>query len=337
MVTLLRALKIEEVTKERVDWNSNDFALIEAIRALSEYYINAVKTMKKTVTDFEPLFGTEATLIGKLHEFSGKVTEANFLDTADNFLLNQAEFEATVKKIEKIEKFIKSNLQKARFIKRFVDELKIELEKADVTSSDIQKTIALFDEIYSRSVVEGYREILAEGQKLKDFYHNLMVEANKKASEANRELLAAATALITEIKSYPETLNPDLLRQVQSIKEYAEKRINDEVKLDYTIKCASCHFSLSEMITCTALAPQKLAELQVAAMSIVKEAPPAPVPMEESKSGAISSFIPTPKAPKRLSLKIARTTTVGAFKQMLQLQLQQVAGMQDSDQIEIDL
>ena len=336
MVTLLRALKIEEVTKERVDWNSNDFALIEAIRALSEYYINAVRTLKKTVTDFEALFGSEATLIGKLHHFSGKVTEGNFLDTADNFLLNQAEFEATVKKIEKIEKFIKSNLQKARFIKRFVDELKIELEKANVTSSEIQETIARFDEIYSSSVVEGYREILAEGQKLKDFYHTLMVDANKTASDANRELLAAATALIAEINGYPASLNRDLLRQVQCIKEYAEKRINEEVRLDYTIKCASCHFSLSEMITCTALAPQKLAELQVAAMSIVKEVPPAPVPVEESKSGEASP-IPPSKTLKRISLKIARTTTVGAFKQMLQLQLQQVAGMQESDQIEIDL
>ena len=264
------------------------------------------------------------------------MTEANFLETADNFLLNKAEFEATVKKIEKIEKFIKSNLQKARDIRSFVDELKIELEKANETSSDIQKAIKLFDEIYSRSVVEGYKEILAEGQKLKDFYHTLMVEANKTASEANRELLAAATALITEINSYPETLNPDLLQQVQSIKEYAEKRINKEVKLDYTIKCASCHFSLSEMMTCTALAPQKLAELEVAAMSIVKEAPPAPEPVEESKSEEASP-IPPPKALKRLSLKIARTTTVGAFKQMLQLQLQKVAGMQESDQIEIDL
>ena len=336
MVTLLRALKIDEVTEESIDWNTNDFALIEAIRALSESYINSVRTMKKTESDFEALFGSESTLIGKLHEFSGKVTEANFLETANNFLLNKAEFEATVKKIEKIEKFIKSNLQKARDIRSFVDELKIDLEKADVTSSDIQKAIKLFNEIYSRSVVEGYKEILAEGQKLKDFYHTLMVEANKTASEANRELLAAATALITEINSYPETLNPDLLQQVQSIKEYAEKRINKEVKLDYTIKCASCHFSLSEMMTCTALAPQKLAELEVAAMSIVKEAPPAPEPVEESKSGEASP-IPPPKALKRLSLKIARTTTVGAFKQMLQLQLQQVAGMQDSDQIEIDL
>ncbi len=336
MVTLLRALKIEEVTKERVDWNSNDFALIEAIRALSEYYIITVRKRKKDDREFETLFGSETTLIGKLHQFSGKVTEANFLETADNFLLTQAEFEATVRKIEKIEKFIKSNLQKARFIKRFVDELKIELEKANVTSSEIQETIARFDEIYSRSVVEGYREILAEGQKLKDFYHALMVDANKTVSEANRELLAAAIVLIAEINGYPASLNPDLLQQVQSIKEYAEKRINKEVKLDYTIKCASCHFSLSEMITCTALAPQKLAELEVAAMSIVKEAPPAPVPPEESKSGEASP-IPPPKALKRISLKIARTTTVGAFKQMLQLQLQQVAGMQESDQIEIDL
>ena len=90
------------------------------------------------------------------------------------------------------------------------------------------------------------------------------------------------------------------------------------------------------MITCTALAPQKLAELEVAKMSMVKEAPPAPVPVEESKSGEAIP-IPPPKALKRISLKIARTTTVGAFKQMLQLQLQKVAGMQESDQIEIDL
>jgi hypothetical protein len=41
--------------------------------------------MTKTQVDFESLFGYETVLVGKLHEFSEKVTEGNFLDTAESF------------------------------------------------------------------------------------------------------------------------------------------------------------------------------------------------------------------------------------------------------------
>lgn len=116
--------------------------------------------------------------------------------------------------------------------------------------------------------------------------------------------------------------------------EYATKRINGEVKLDYTIKCSNCHLSLSEMENNTALVTNKLSELQVVEMSIVKEAPPPPT-KEKRESGGGSP--PPPKTPKKLSLKIVRNTTVGDFKKMLQVQLQQVAGMHDTDEIEIDL
>ena len=334
IVQVLRDLKIEDITKEKVDWNTNDFQLIEAVRTLAEYYINAVRTMAKTVADFEALFGNETDLVGKLHEFSGKVTEGNFQDTADTFLLNKAEFLATVKKIEKIEKFIKSNLQKARNIKLFVDELKIELEKANALTSEFENSIERFTAIYSKSVVDNYKELLSEGQKLKDAYHALIVTANKKMSDAHGALRTAANATLAEIKKYPEELNRSLLVQVKAIADYADKRCNDTVSLDYTIKCSNCHLSLSEMINNTALAPQKLSELQVAGMSIVKEAPPAPEPTDDTDDSPLPT--PVPKPPKRLSLKISRQTTVGDFKKMLQLQLQQVAGMQDSDEIEID-
>ncbi len=333
IVSLLRGLKIEEVTNEKVDWNTNDFQLIEAVRTLAEYYINAVRTMTKTVAEFEVLFGTESSLIGKLHEFSGKVNEGNFLDTAVNFLANKDAFEATIKKIEKIEKFIKSNLHKARDIKRFVDDLKIELEKSDASNEKFKDAINTFESLYTKSVVEGYKDILAQGQILKDLYHALMVEANQKMSDAYNGLQTAANATIVEINKYPKDLNRGLLTQVQGIIDYASKRMNGEVKLDYTIKCSNCHFSLSEMNNYTVLAPQKRSELQVAEMSIVKEAPPAPAPVPPGTP----TPAPESKLPKRLSLKIPRNTTVGDFKKMLQVQLQQVAGMQDSDEIEIDI
>jgi hypothetical protein len=91
----------------------------------------------------------------------------------------------------------------------------------------------------------------------------------------------------------------------------------------------------------TDLVQQKLSELQVAEMSVVKEAPPTPVPAP-AQTGAIPGAgtptpTPIPKTPKRLSLNISPKTTVGDFKKMFQIQLQQLAGMQDSDEIEIDL
>lgn len=339
IVTLLRALKIDDVIKEKVDWNTNDYQLIEAVRALAEYYINAVRTLIKTMPDFESLFGSESTLIGTLHEFSGKVNEGNFLETADNFLANKDAFESTIRKIEKVEKFIKSNLQKARSIKSFVIDLKIELEKANAFNDEFKNSINLFDDIYSKFVVDGYKEILAEGQKLKDLYHALMVEANNKMSAAHGSLRTSAIAALAEIKKYPENLNRGLIAQIQGIIDYADKRVNDEIKLDYTIKCANCHFSISEMNSYTDLVQQKHSELQVAEMSVVKEAPPTPVPAQTGATADVGNPSPTPspKTPKRLSLNISPKTTVGDFKKMFQIQLQQLAGMQDSDEIEIDL
>ena len=83
------------------------------------------------------------------------------------------------------------------------------------------------------------------------------------------------------------------------------------------------------------LVQQKLSELQVAEMSVVKEAPPTPVPAQTDAGTPTPT--PSPKTPKRLSLNISPKTTVGDFKKMFQIQLQQLAGMQDSDEIEIDL
>ena len=329
IVIILRELKVEDVIKEKVDWNTSDIHLMEATRTLAESYINAVETMAKTIPDFEKLFGTKDILTEKLHQFSSKVNESNFLDTADSFLLQKDFFAETIKKIEKIEKFIKLNLPKAREIKRFVGELKIELENGGSLNSEFNQTISLFDTIYTKSVVESFKEILFEGQKLKDAYHKLMVEANKQMTAAHAQLRKSAQSTIAEIKKYPEVLNQQLLIQVKSISEYADKRYNDSVGLDYTIKCSNCHFSLSEMNSYTALVPTKLAELQLAEMSIVKVAPQITAKPNEK--------IEISKTIKKLSLKIDRKTTVGDFKKMLQYQLQQVAGMQDKDEIEIEL
>jgi hypothetical protein len=69
-----------------------------------------------------------------------------------------------------------------------------------------------------------------------------------------------------------------------------------------------------------------MSELQVAGMSVVKVMPSLPKPDAPK----------TPLPPKRLTFKIPRKTTVGEFKKLLQVQLQQVAGMGDGVEIEVE-
>jgi len=45
--------------------------------------------------------------------------------------------------------------------------------------------------------------------------------------------------------------------------------------------------------------------------------------------------LPAPVPIKRLTFKIPKKTTVGEFKKLLQVQLQQVAGFADSEEIEV--
>lgn len=148
MVRILLDLKYKEVTGETVDWNTNDFQLTDAIRNMAEKLITIVNTLKKTVDRFNTRFISVEQYINTLAQFTGKTTESNYLERAELFLANKAEFKKAAKGIGKIETFVKKNLDKANELKRFVDDLEVEIRKADINADDMAADIQAFNAIY---------------------------------------------------------------------------------------------------------------------------------------------------------------------------------------------
>jgi hypothetical protein len=99
----------------------------------------------------------------------------------------------------------------------------------------------------------------------------------------------------------------------------------DGVSLEYHIECQDSKFSLSDILNYIDLAPSKEAELQIIKGSFVKEAPAPPKPGE-------------PKKPKKISLSIPKKVmTTKAYRNILALQLQKMAGMDNDEEIEISI
>jgi protein-arginine kinase activator protein McsA len=316
-------LKYKELTGETVDWNTNDFQLVDAIRNIAEKFITIVDTLRKTVDRFDTLFSSVNLHTNQMSQFTGKTTESNYIDRANLFLNSKDDFKEAAKGIRKIEKFVKKNLEKSNGLKRFVDDLEVEMEKAAVSSESMTTGIKEFKESYKNSIVDNFKELLNTSQKLKDEYFGLMKTENEEMSKLHTSLKDKAQDVIEEITQYPEDLNTNKKIKADGILKYAEQRINTKLELGKSIQCKNCNMSLSEMKNSIALIPSKETELILIQSSIVKE---------KKKSDSKKK-----KVPKKIELSISRKMTVKEYRKILSLQLQQLSGLDDNETVEIDV
>ncbi len=323
IVQTLLDLKFKDITGETVDWNTNDFQLVDGIRNMAEKFITIVNTLKKTVDRFDTLFTSVELHINTLSQFTGKTTESNYLDRAELFLENRDEFRNAAKSIAKIEKFVKKKLDKVNGLKRFVDDLEVEIEKTDISSVNMTSNIKEFNALYKTSLVDQYKEILTVSQKLRDEYFELMKAENDEMSSLHSDLRDKANVLMEEIKKFPEVPNQKNRQKTEEILKYAHQRINPTLELGKSIQCKNCNMSLSEMKNSIALIPTKETELTLIQSSIVrKEKTPDPG---------------TPKKPRKITLSIPKKSSVKAYREVLSGQMQKISGLDDNDTIEIDL
>jgi len=323
IVQILLDLKFSEETDRNIDWNTNDFKVVDSIRVLADHFVKDVDTMAKTVPDFEETFKSSEDLLGVLTNFTGVTTESNLQTKADQFLNEKDKFSEAVKNIVKTEKFIKKNLENAKAYKRFVSELKIELTKADVSNDKIEKEIKDFEEAISNSIVDSYRTIVDKVQIIKDEYYHLMNNANKDMTDTHTLLKKKAEDTLSEIKKYPKDLNSELIEKTNSIIGYSEKRINSKLNLGYSITCKNCNLSLSEMMNSLPLAKTKENELILLQSSIVKEKAP--------------EGVNKPKTKKKISFTLRPKFTVNEYKNELTNQLNSLSTYNDNDEVEINL
>jgi len=337
-VQILMDLEIDVHTGRKVDWNTNDFELAEAIKFMVDHFVGALTTLDETVENFETLFPNVAAQKNTLLDFSGKVTESNYVDKVEYLLTNGDAFKASIQAILKAQKFIKKNFSKVKDFKRFIQDVVAELKKADRTDGSIADAQEEFLRLYKQDMVKNFNQLLQQAQLVKDSYFTLVKNAAAAMSHVYTLLQGKVDGVIRDLKqNYPVELNVANLKKLESLKQYCSDRIIAEPKLEFSISCANCGYSLSDVLNYTALAPTKESELVIIQSGFVVQAPPSPQPQPDPGVGQTAEPGPA-KPPRKIKLQLpGKAITVQEYKTFLTTQLTALAAAQPDEEIELDI
>jgi len=335
-VQLLMELEVQDHIGRKVDWNTNDFDLADSIRLMAEHFISAITSLNDTVEDFETLFPTVAELKQVLQDYAGKVTESNYIEKVEFLLTNSDNFNEVIQAILKAQKFIKKNFLKVKEYKRFIEDVRNELIKADRIDINIEEAHEEFDLLFKQDMVKNFGSLQQQVQVVKDAYYKLVKTAASGMSHVYQLLNGKIDAALHELKKYPAEPNAQNLQNLDTLKNYASKRVITEPVLKYSITCSTCGYSLSDLLNYTAQAPLKDNELLIVNSSfITKEPEPTPAPKPTSGSGEPE---PTPKKPMKITFSVASSImTVQAYKTLLTSQLAVLAIAKPEDKIELHI
>jgi len=329
-VQLLLDLEIEEHTGRKVDWNTNDFDLADAIMFMAEHFIASLTTLNETVDEFESLFPNVSAQRSTLQGYAGKVTESNYIEKVEHLLDTRDDFIKCIQTILKAQAFIKKNFSKVRDFKQFIESVSAELDKADRQDETIGDAYGEFLRLYKENMVGNFAQLRQQAQVVKDSYFKLMKNAASGMSHGYQLLAGQVDGAMRDLKqNYPAELNTSNLQKLEGLKRYCSDRIVDEPILDFTTTCQKCRYSLSDILNYTALAATKESELLIIQSSFITEAPPEqPEPDPDQ---------PTPP-PRKIKLQVpGKVMTVQEYKSLLTAQLTSLAAARPDEEIELHI
>jgi hypothetical protein len=320
-------LEIDKYIKDKkIDYNSNDFELVSALRELARLICEKVDFMRKHNRDFDLLFADIESQKELLSGFTGAISEANYIEKAENFLSIKDGCNNAIKAIEKVEKFIQNNLPRLLEWKSFVTAVNDELKKAAKANYVISQLSSEFNTLYGKEVVKNFAAIQQTAQKIKDEYHKLFQEAAVNMAEKYSLLKSDSEGLIKEISLLPPGLNDTTLSKASDLLNYAIQRTQPKVEIDFDVKDKHSRFTYSEILSFIDLFNSKKTEQDILRAGLIKTAPTKPEPGQPAqpvKKKAISTKMPS------------RKLKVSEYRLWLQQELQKLAGASDDDEIEI--
>lgn len=326
IVTSLQAMDCESHIGKKVDWNTNDFDLVNAIRDLAKRFCDKVDDMKRANKDFDTLFSNLEISKDQLSAFTGAVSEANYIDKAENYLANTKVYSDAVNDIEKAEKFIRNNLEKLRQWKSFADGVSDELSKAAKSDPAITSLVSTFNSLVKGEVVKNFKQLQDTVQKIKDAYFKLMQTAATDMAAKYTLLKKDAGDLHKEIAKLPAGLNDEANQKVENILQYASQRTSSVLDIGFDVKDKQTRFTYSEMLSFIQLYNSYKTELEIIRSGLIKTAPqkqPSGTPSTATKK-TYTSTLPGKKM------------NVSEYKAWLQQELQKLASASDNDEIEIN-
>lgn len=328
IVTALQELECETHTGKKIDWNTNDFDLINGVRELAKRFCDKVDDMKRQNKDFDALFSNVENCKDKLGSFTGAVSEANYIDKAENYLTQTDVYGNSIREIEKAEKFIRNNLDKLRQWKTFTDGVTDELNKAAKSDATITTLVATFNSLYKGEVVQHFKLLQETVQKIKDAYFQLMQVAATDMSAKYTTLQKNAETLLIEIAALPDGLNDEAITKVTGIKQYTSQRTSAVIDIGYDVKDKQTRFTYSEMLSFIQLFNSIKTDLEIIKSGLILTAPPKPAPGQPTPPVAPTKKTYTSTLP-------GRKVKVSEYKTWLQNELQKISGASADDEIEI--
>lgn len=326
IVTELQGLECQTHTGRQVNWNTNDFDLVSAVRELAKRFCDKVDDMKRLNKDFDMFFSNIEVSKEHLTTFTGAVSEANYIDKAEYYLSNKETYSAAIQEINKVEKFIRNNLPKIREWKSFADAVTGELTKASISHPGITTLVATFHSYYKGEVVKNFSVLQETIQKIKDGYFVLLSSAANDMAEKYTQLSNDAAELLQEIGKLPEGLNDEAEDDANQLLKYASQRITTTVEIDYSVQDKKSGFTYSEMLSSIQLFNSQKTKLDIITAGLIKTVPPP--------TGGGSQ--PPPPRKTYLSTLPGSSVKVGEYKAWLQKELQKISGANPDDIVEIN-
>lgn len=326
LAQFLLDIEVEKYIGKKVDYNTNDFELVAAVRDTAKHFADKVTTLRNSEKEFDKLFPQADSNASYLGGFTGAVSEANYIDKAVEFLSAKDDFLKALQEIEKVEKFIRNNLSKVKEWKIFVTAVQDELTKAAKTNATIQQLKNDFESHLNGDVIKNFDVLQQSAQKTKDEYHQLFSAAMQDCATKYTEIDTLANELIKEIESLPSGLNQVALAKANSLNQYAQQRTSATIAIDFDVKDKHSRFTYSEVLSFIDLYSSKKTEIEILRAGLIKEKAPEPQP----------GTPPTPTV-KKYAVKMPNTKMkVSEYKHWLQGELQKLASASDNDEIEIN-
>lgn len=326
IVNALQALECETHIGKSIDWNTNDFDLMIAVRELAKRFCDKVDNMKRQNKDFDALFSNLEDSNTALYNFTGPISASNYIEKAETFIAEKDMYANAINEIEKAEKFIRNNLEKLRLWKTFSEGVSDELTKAAKSDESITTLFATFKSLYKGEVVKNFKALQETVQKIKDAYFQLMQSAATDMAAKYILLQKEADTLVKEIAILPAGLNEEASSKANNILQYASQRTIADVDIDYDVKDKKSRYTYSEMLSFIQLFNFYKTDLELIQSGLIKTAPPVPVPGR-----------PATPAVKLYSATLPGTKIkVKDYKVWLQKELQKLAAAADNDDIEIN-
>jgi uncharacterized protein YeaO (DUF488 family) len=321
-------LEIDSKNTVQINYNQNDFEVIDKIRKLASSYVSKFSRLKNKVNN--NLIESDRNDIKLLKDFAARnIVDSNLEEVADDFINNSDQFKAAVKYIDNLEYFIDNNYLDYKNKSKFIDDVEQQIDQNSNRElvAEIKELINHFHQVEENGVIENYDNLVEKFNDIRQKFNELFKIYFDELQEAAEQLLEASKSKQKEIEDVSIEANRDFYSQLKRYIESNQKLLKKEFNLSETeAKDKATNSTLKEIQQATALKGYNTQDVKAFVSELPKPEPPT--------GGGDDSPAPEPKV-YNLTLK-ARTNNIQYIKRQLKETLNKLE-QEDYDEINIKL